>query len=96
MSLAIHPPPAAAPPPEAIDRPTVNQRIAIVLGHPTGSYELLIGAHICEELNVDPEFRGQLVGQPDISTGTLTWLTEMARSGDGADHAAEILVALRS
>jgi hypothetical protein len=70
MTLVTEPSPVGAPSPETLDRATVVERIAAVLGDRAGSYELLIGARICGALDIDPGFRGPLVaGTGEISSG---------------------------
>lgn len=97
MTTVTHPAETASPAPDLDEPGTVRQRIAAGLGDPTGTYQLLVGAHICAALHIDPELRGQLVGQPLVSASTLSWLSGLAASPDAAaDHAREALAALRS
>lgn len=78
------------------DQATINEQIAEALGDARGSYEQLIGAHICTALGLDPAFRGQLIACPSVSTTTATWLRDAANAAaPDAQHATEILTALQ-
>ena len=78
------------------DQATINDQIAEAIGDPRGSYEQLIGVHICAALGVDPAFQGQLIASPKVSATTATWLRNAAEAtSPDAEHAAEILAALQ-
>lgn len=75
---------------------TINQQIAGALGDAGGSYELLIGSHICDALGVEPTHRGLLVPAPNISSEAAAWLRQAAEESDlESEHAAEVLAVLQ-
>jgi hypothetical protein len=77
-------------------QPTINEQIAGALGDARGSYELLIGSHICDALGVEPTSNGRLIPTPRITPQSVEWLRATAiGSGPGCDHAADVLAALQ-
>jgi hypothetical protein len=78
------------------DQATISDRIAGALGDDHGSYEQLMGGHICIALGVDPAFRGQLIPTPKITKTTAKWLRDAAKApAESGAHASEILAALQ-
>lgn len=75
---------------------TINAQIAGALGAADGSYELLLGGHICDALGIEPTDTGQLIPTPAITPDAAAWLRNAAAgSGADTDHAAEVLAALK-
>ncbi len=76
-------------------QPAINEKIAAALGDTNGSYERLIGSHICDALGIDPTHRGRLLPASNVSPEAIEWLrTSSAKAGVERGHAAEILAAL--
>jgi hypothetical protein len=76
-------------------QPTINEQIAAALGDTNGSYELLIGSHICDALGIEPTHRGRLLLAPNVSPEPIEWdRASSAKAGVERGHAAEILAAL--
>jgi hypothetical protein len=74
---------------------TINEQIAGALGDAAGSYEQLIGRHICDALGIEPTFRGRLMATRKISPQAAAWLRDASgATNSDAAHASEILDAL--